>query len=169
MRIKDLWLRTQGCAIGLALTGLVISGCDSSKEEEEDRDPKLEDVKNQAGKTLNTTGRYLEGRYMEWKDAAFDTKENLKEQGEEALEEFDDSWREFNDSLKDLGEESKEKGAETAQKLEQLRREAGAKLEELGESSAEGWDTVRDGFVTAYDELAEALAEAKAEFNSDRN
>jgi len=91
------------------------------------------------------------------KDEAIADGKSLLKKADVKIQELED------DAAKAFGD-AKVEYQKTINKLKEMRSHAAKKLDELGNSSADAWDSTKEGFVEAYEDLHDTYKEAVGKF-----
>jgi Skp family chaperone for outer membrane proteins len=138
----------------LILVGLLTAGgCDSKPAETKPGEVTSEDVRQDAGKAVETAAEFSQQTKEE-----FQKKLNLR------LKELDAEIAKLREKGSDLKDEAKANWDKKMADLETKREAAGAKLKEISHSSAEAWKDIQKGAQAAWDDLDKAFREAAREF-----
>ena len=137
-----------------ALTGLAtIAGCEQKPSGEAPRAVTSEDVRREAGETLDTAAEFSQ-----------QTKEEFQTRLEARLETLDGEITALREKGRDLKDEAKADWDRKLADLEAKRDAARAKLAEVKQSSAEAWKEVQQGAQSAWDDLEQAFQDASRNF-----
>lgn len=140
-------------ALPLCIAALALTGCDGNDEEERTTPS---DVTDQAGETVDTTGDLVEQEVNEF-------RENMQREIAQLNREI-----ELLDERADSIDENTREGYDNAMRDLRERRDAiEMRLVELEVNTQAAWVEVRAGLERSWQELSEALADARDQFGDD--
>ena len=138
----------------VALAGLAtIMGCEQKPSNETPGAVTSEDVRRDAGQTVDTAAEFTE-----------QAKEEFQNQLQARLEKMDGEIASLREKGRDLKDEAKADWDRKLAELEAKHDAARARLAEVGQSSAEAWKDVQQGAQSAWDDLEQAFQDASREF-----
>lgn len=138
----------------LMLAGLfAVLGCERKPADRTPGKVTSEDVRRDAGQAVNTAAEFSQ-----------QTKEEFQKKLDAQLKELDAEIAKLQEKGRDLKDKAKANWDQKMADLEKKRDAARAKLAEVGHSTAEGWEDVRKGAQSAWDELDKAFRDASREF-----
>ena len=140
------------CVVTLAGLATIL-GCEQKPSGEAPRKVTSEDVRREAGETVDTAAA-----------ASQQTKEEFETRLEARLEQLDGEIAALREKGRDFKDEAKVDWERKLEDLEVKRDAARTKLAEVKQSSAEAWEEVRHGAQSAWDDLEQAFQGASREF-----
>lgn len=99
-----------------------------------------------------------------FKDYLHDQKHEAIEHGKDLLKKADAKIADMEAKADSVADDAKGEYRESIARLKKLRAEAGKKLDGLENSSSAAWDSSKEGFAKAYQDLYNAYKDASAKF-----
>jgi phosphoenolpyruvate-protein kinase (PTS system EI component) len=117
-----------------------------------------------AGTTSEDVAKEAEKTWATFKSYLHDQKGDAVAYGKDLMKKADSEIGELENKAAGASADAKEEYHQAILNLRKLESEASAKLDALGESSGQAWESAKDGFAKAYQDLADAYSEAAAKF-----
>ena len=117
------------------------------------------------GKTTSAeVSKQAEEAWETFKAYMVDQKDEAVAHGNTLLDKADVRIKELEGEAAKASGDTKAEYEKTIKRLKQMRSDAAKKLDDLGDSSADAWDSTKDGFTKAYEDLYDAYKEAVGSF-----
>lgn len=114
--------------------------------------------------TASEVSKQAEEAWETFKAYMIDQKNEAVVHGRELLDKADAKIEELEGEAAKASGDTKAEYEKTIKKLKQMRSDAAKKLDDLGDSSADAWNSTKDGFAKAYEDLYDAYKAAVDSF-----